>query len=121
MENAKNQNQPETAKNNKTKFIKIGIYVLAGLVVLGLAGTSFYFYRQYKKASVAPPPQDTRDELTILTDEIKTFMELPNEVPTLAMVTDAEQAKSQPFLSRAENGDKVLIYIEAKKAILYRP
>ncbi len=119
MENEENKNPVQ--KYDKKKFIKIGIYTLAAFLVAGLAFSSFYFYQKYKKASVVPPPEDKRDETAKITDEIKTFMLLPDETPTLATVTDAEQAKNQPFFAKALNGDKVLIYVNAKKAILYRP
>lgn len=49
-------------------------------------------------------------------------MELPaGEQPTLATVADQEKLKGQDFFSHAQNGDKLLIYPKAKKAILYRP
>lgn len=109
------------AKIMKIKAIKITAAVFVIFVIGGLSVSSFYFYQQYKKTSAKQAQTDTRDELTKLTDEIKSFMLLPDEVPTLATVTDVEQAKSQPFFAKALNGDKVLIYINAKKAILYRP
>ncbi len=111
--------EPKEKKKIDTK--KTVFFVLIITVFCGLSASSFHFYRQFKKASVALPAADTRDEVTKLTDEIKTFMILPEEMPTLATVTDVEQARRQPFFARAENGDKVLIYINAKKAILYRP
>ncbi|HWB39023.1 MAG TPA: hypothetical protein VG604_02160 [Candidatus Saccharimonadales bacterium] len=45
-----------------------------------------------------------------------------NETPTVANVTDAAQAKKQSaFFTNAQNGDKVLMYVKAGEAILYRP
>lgn len=40
--------------------------------------------------------------------------------PAILSVVDKEQA-TQPFLEQAENGDKVVLYYKAKKAVLYRP
>ncbi len=61
-------------------------------------------------------------EIKSITERIGKFMELPGgEVPTLATVSDREKLKGQQFFLNAENGDKVLVYPKAKKAILYRP
>jgi hypothetical protein len=46
---------------------------------------------------------------------------LPDETPTVATVADKKSLQKQAFFERAENGDKVLIFETAKKAILYRP
>ena len=61
-------------------------------------------------------------ETKVLTDHIGIFMELPlDEQPTLSTVTDQEKLKGQNFFAHAQNGDKLLVYPKAKKAILYRP
>ncbi len=46
---------------------------------------------------------------------------LPEENPTIATVTDKEKLSGQAFFQKAENGDKVIIYRQSGKAILYRP
>lgn len=54
--------------------------------------------------------------------EVRSIMELPtNEDPTIAAVTDLERLKNEPFFQNAQNGDRVIFFPKAKKAILYRP
>jgi hypothetical protein len=45
---------------------------------------------------------------------------LPNEKPSLATVKDPSQVK-EAFLKQAKTGDKVLVYSDAGKIIIYRP
>lgn len=55
-------------------------------------------------------------------EEVGKLIDLPTgEEPTLATVTGIEKLRSQPFFQRAKNGDKVLIYAQARKAYLYDP
>lgn len=57
-----------------------------------------------------------------LIEKVGKLIELPaNQTPVLGTVTDKEKIKDQSFFSRAENGDRVLIFSEAKRVILYRP
>lgn len=50
------------------------------------------------------------------------LMVLPmDEEPTVATVASPEQLKDQPFFAQAKQGDKVLIYTKARRAILYDP
>jgi hypothetical protein len=56
-------------------------------------------------------------------DKVGALMQLPtNETPTVAAVSDAAAARTQSnFFANAQNGDKVLMYVKAGQAILYRP
>lgn len=62
------------------------------------------------------------DNNTNLIETVGKFITLPSgEQPTIATVTDVSKLQNQPFFKNASEGDKVLIYKEAKKAILWRP
>jgi len=63
-----------------------------------------------------------KEEYDTLVKKVGTNLDLPKgESPTVATVTDVNQLKGQVFFKNAQNGDKVMIYTQARKAILYRP
>lgn len=113
---------------NKITEVKINkkFLLIAGLVIVIVLAAlpSVYFFRKYQKSQeqlekMAVSPQE---EVKSLVEKVGKLMLLPEgEEPTLATVTDIERLSQQPFFARAENGDKVLIYNNAKKAFLYRP
>lgn len=95
--------------------------VVAGVLVVILALSSFYFFSQYQKLKKNPQALVEEEVKGYLT-KMAVFMELPkDDSPALATVTDKEKLKDQPFFAKAENGDKVFIYTKARRAILYRP
>lgn len=62
------------------------------------------------------------EESQQLTAKVGKLLVLPsNEMPTIATVSDMTKLLNNPFFSKAKNGDKVLIYLQAKEAILYDP
>lgn len=66
--------------------------------------------------------QPSQAEADALIEKVGKLMALPtDEKPTIATVNDASKVKDQQFFSNSENGDKVLIYQKAQRAILYRP
>lgn len=110
------QSVPETRSeevSKKSKIMKMTLIAVVALVIVALGGSAYYFYHQYKKTATA--------EGMDIAGKVGQLMELPNEPATLATVTDKEKLKDQPFFAHSENGDKALIYTQAKKAILYRP
>ncbi len=106
-------------------FIKRYLILIAAAAVIVVLGiSSYYFYSQYQTTQklLSDPTAAGRAETKALVQKIGSFMELPqNEQPTVATVLDASKIKDQPFFAQAQNGDKVLLYTSAKKAILFRP
>lgn len=105
----------------KTDNLKVVLLVL-GVAVVGLAGTTLMFYKQAKTLKVNPQ-KIAQEENKKIIDAVGKLVLLPEgEEPTIATVTDASKLKSQQaFFTRANEGDKVLIYTQALKAIMYRP
>lgn len=105
-----------SASKNFRKFLQLAL--LAAVLVAAL--TAGYFYTKYQKLKNNPDLL-SKEELSIIVTSIKKYMDLPDEEPTLATINDKSKLQTQEFFRKAENGDKILIYPKAKKAILYRP
>lgn len=104
----------------KKYFIGIGI---VAFLLLTLVPT-VYFYLQYQKSQEALKENKAiaENDVEALIKRIAQHVELPEgETPTVAAVNDINQLKNQPFFARAKNGDKVLVYKDARKAYLYDP
>lgn len=90
-------------------------------VLLFAVGLGTYFYTQNylpKKDSAKAVASESQQ----LIAKVGKLFALPtNEEPTVATVSDVAKLKNQQFFALAQNGDKVLIYTNAKKAVLYRP
>jgi hypothetical protein len=106
-------------------FLKSPVGMLAvGIILLTALVPSFYFYQKYQETQkiLQNPNAVSQKEIESLITKIGKHIVLPTgEIPTLATVSDINQLKGQEFFKNAKNGDKVLIYQNAKKAILYRP
>ena len=97
-----------------TRNIIVGLFLL---LVLSFSGGLYFF----NKANT-DPQKVAKADLARTISEVGKLMVLPtDEVPTLATVSDPSKLKDQPFFANAKSGDKVLIYSNARKAILYSP
>ncbi len=67
-------------------------------------------------------PSILKEEEEELIARVGSLITLPeDEYPTVATVSDKEQLQGQVFFDNALEGDKLLIYADAGKVILYRP
>ena len=105
-------------KNNILRNLLLGI----GLLILVLT-PSYYFYSKYQQLKKTQTDSSLAEkESQDLIIKVDKLILLPKgETPTIATVSDIEKLKKQIFFANAVNGDKVLIYPKAKKAILYDP
>lgn len=113
---------PREKRKIPTKLLLFGAAIIAVFLIAGYP--AYYFYDKYQDAQLLlkNPKQAAQNEAESLLRTVGKLIELPkNETPTIATVSDKTKLSSQPFFAKAENGDKVLIYNKAKKAIIYRP
>jgi hypothetical protein len=107
---------PKSTKNPLMMLI-FGLIILVAIAF----GLSYHYYSEYTLIK-NNPDMIYKDENNRLLEEVGKLMELPtDEEPTIATVMDKELLKDQAFFTKAENGDKLIVYIGSKKAILYRP
>ena len=97
--------------------VLLGIGILA---VIAMGVLTFYFYKKY--ATIKKNPNVVaQEEVTRVTKLVGNLMALPKgETPTLATVLDKDKLKDQPFFNSSKNGDIILIYTKAQKAIIFR-
>lgn len=119
---------PDTQTNKHSRrfnFSRTTLIIIA-LIVL-VAGFSAWQYSQNlalkKELGQLKGDGGASDaEIRELVSKVGALIELPEgDEPTIATVTDPQKLTDQAFFATAKTGDKVLIYANAKKAILYRP
>lgn len=100
------------------RLVILGVVLV--VIVLLLGGTAAYYFQKYQKIKKSPDIVE-KEEINSLVEKISKLIDLPQgETPTLATILDKEKLKDQPFFNNAQNGDKILIYTKAQKAIVYR-
>ena len=123
----------ETPVNKRRKSVKkpssaLALWIIALVLLVGAASAAGYYYNRYHNSQkevqrlASNPQQVAQDQSKQLIAKIGLLTQLPaGETPTVATVTDITKLKDQLFFVDAQNGDRVLIYTQAKKAIIYRP
>lgn len=103
------------SSNRAFKIVLLGIsYLLVGFLV----------WKTTVRIESNPARQQVQaqKEINRIVEKVGTLMLLPTgEVPQVALVQDAAKLKeTEDFFKDAEDGDKVLVYAQARKAIIYR-
>lgn len=128
--NNSNQARPRPQKSGiKDAITGTRVAIAAGFLVLAgsLAANAFLFTNQNSledQVARLRTPEGQQEavlgEVDSLVERVSQHILLPEETPTIATVTDAEAlAAEQPFFRDAQNGDRIMIYPEAERAILY--
>lgn len=99
-------------------------YILLLILFLLTAFPSVFFFIKYRESeqklkSVLGTSSEKNSKIIEAVGKLITLPE--GETPTIATVTDKDKLNNQAFFQSAKNGDILLIYSQAKKAILYDP
>lgn len=102
--------------------IKIKVILALTVLLVGFAALTFSYYKEASDLR-ENPQKVAQEEISEVVAKVSRHMILPeNETPTAAVVSDPDVLKKdQPFFNNARTGDRVLIYANALKAILYNP
>lgn len=124
-----NKSGKKPAKQRRLRKPKLTT-VLVLIVLLGLAAGSAYLYTQYEAtqekveqlSTVQGQEELNKTQTEQLLGEMRQMILLPtDEDPAVATIIDINQLNSNEFYKDAQNGDRVIVYSNAKKAYIYRP
>lgn len=111
--------------------MKKSILILVIIVILIVAGGLYYWLSQAKAPAgaglgavgAAQDQAASASQVKALLDKLGAHLILPTgEVPQIGTIDDPIQAaKVQPFVAGAQKGDLLIVYVKAKKAIVYSP
>jgi hypothetical protein len=123
----KSPKPPRTTNSSAAKHLVIEAVLVLIIAALGLWAWQLYTDRTALRSQVstlqANPQATIQKQTDGLISDVSKLLTLPvGETPTIANVSDVSQARQQSaFFNNAQNGDKVLMYVKAGEAILYRP
>jgi len=100
--------------------LKLRTIIIAIFLIIGWLG-AIYFYNQYNEIASDPQLVAQKQSTKLLVD-LSSIMELPeNELPSISTIIDISALAGNPFFTRAQNGDVLIIYTQGQQAIIFRP
>lgn len=101
--------------NKDQKGFKLISVIIIVAVLLVVGGGGYYYYSKFNKN------QSEDKQIAALEKKIGKLIMLPTgEKPVLANIENATAlAAQQPFFAGTQNGDKLLVYRQARKAFVY--
>lgn len=114
---------PSDDSTGGEKKMKVGKMLVIGLFIALVLSLGVNYFFQKRLSDLKQNPQKlNQEEIDQLVEEIGQIIILPaGEQPVVATVADLARLQDQPFFAKAKVGDKVLLYTQSRKAILYDP
>lgn len=107
------------------KRISVFISILVALVFILVIGIGAVWqdsllYRDIENKLTYPAAAAKLQKQQVL-EAVRAVIELPQEEPTILTISDKDKLADQRFFSQSQNGDIVLVFPQAQKAVLWRP
>jgi len=102
--------------------IKIPLFFVL-VFLLATSGLIIYSLSRYPQIiGIVNPKTKILLEAQELVDAVGNHIMLPeDEFPAISTVTDIDKIKDQKVFEQAKSGDKILVYINKRNIIVYRP
>lgn len=100
-------------KKNKTLWVVLIIFVLLVSLLLFLSTL-------YKNQMATKQKARAKAEQEVV-DKISKLLRLPNETPIFVTVFNEKDFENNDLFRKVKTGDKILIYLNSKQAVIYRP
>lgn len=107
-----NGSQPKRKKEKSNK--KLIALIASIIVVVGLVAV--IVFQQITINSKTTEEEEARN----IQNQLSKLMILPKEEALVSEIKNVNEIKDQAFFSKAENGDKVLIFVQDAKIVIYR-
>lgn len=132
------QSEFESKTNNTDNSVKIKKIVFLFLIFVFL-GVFIYYYGVFLRKNDINPDSDyvvvygqgidferdkdyfTDEQTEIWVSRVGELIDLPNENPTIAQITDIEKLNDYEMFSEARNGDLVMFFTSSEQVVVYRP
>lgn len=107
----------ETSHKSHKKGKRVAVKVFVSLVLVAAIGLCAFLFLKYREAVDANPTNI--EQKTVET--VSKLVEVPDEKPTVVTVQDAAKLSNPELASRAKDGDRLLVYAESRRVVMYRP
>lgn len=107
----------ETGHKSHKKGRRTVAKVLVLIVLVAAIGLCVVLFLKYREA-VDTNPKNVEQKTV---ETVSKLVEVPEEKPTVVTVQDAAKLSNPELASRAKDGDRLLVYAESRRVVMYRP
>jgi len=95
-------------------------YWIVGIIIVVIVAIGFILGGIYKNQMAQKQKKRVAEEQAVV-DKISKLLRLPNETPIFMTVFNEKDFQNNDLFRAVKTGDKILVYLNSKQAIIYRP